>query len=361
MHYDADEIRCSPWLGVPLAKAIDFVDSLHYNAIDFTIMNFLFTDEACAPLERLRYFDWGRHPTDFQQIKAWKNTSPIDIVSSGGHDVQFEGKRTYPLKFLTKHYPLRSSNQANRKLYQERFPRLRKERAKRGWHVHYDSLELVREVKPWQKRELLNFDEPTFWSEYLIERISGVGIEPEEQPLFNRQTASLLENEFLSARKDHTAELSAIRERFASQSDEISRLQGKLADRDNQILVFEQQLSCVQAELTQRIDEFNTKMHLLQQTAKIDALDAQLKLAQCHYEISTIHSSNSWRITAPLRSAARLVRLGLGSAARLVRLGLDKIRLFHQHRIVIQTIARSGIFDKSWYLANNADVAESGM
>ena len=370
MHYDADEIRCSPWLGVSLGKAIDFVDSLHYTAIDFTVMNFLFTDETPyqrIPLERLRHFDWGRHPTDFQQIKAWKNISSVDIVSSGGHDVEFEGKRTYPLKFLMKHYPLRSSNQANRKLYQQRFPRLRKERAERGWHVQYDSLELVREIKPWRKRELLSFDETTFWSEYLIERISGVGIEPEEQPLFNRQTADLLENEFISAHKKHAAELSTIRESFASQtteiekdkqkisiqSDEISGLQGRLAERDTQLFVFEQQLSYVQAELTQRITEFNTNMQMLRGTilerdAKIDALNVQLRLAQC--EVSALHSSSSWRMTAPLRFAARLVGLGV-----------EKIRLLLRQRNVIRTIARSGMFDKNWYFANNPDVAASGM
>ena len=184
------------------------------------------------------------------------------MFSTGGHDVQFEGKRLYPLKFLTKHYTLRSYIQANRKLYQERFPRIRKERAERGWHVHYNALELVQEIKPWRKSELLNFDKATFWSDYLIERISGVGIELEERPLFNRQTAALLESEH--------------KEKISVQSEEISQLRGELAERDTQVFVVEQQLRYSQTELSQRIAEMGAKIQSLEESS----LDGKLVSAR---------------------------------------------------------------------------------
>src|SRR5450432_750203 len=39
LHYDADELRYSPWPGISLQDAIGFVDRLGYNAIDFTVLD----------------------------------------------------------------------------------------------------------------------------------------------------------------------------------------------------------------------------------------------------------------------------------------------------------------------------------
>src|SRR5262249_15218879 len=46
IHHDADEIRESPWPGATLREAIQWVDRLGYNAIDFRVLNFPPVDDG---------------------------------------------------------------------------------------------------------------------------------------------------------------------------------------------------------------------------------------------------------------------------------------------------------------------------
>ena len=121
IHYDADELRLPPWRSVTLQQGISFVDMLGYSAIDFTLLNFRFTSgqKSQAPYEQhLQRFEFGTEPGHFVQVKAWKNQGQaVDIATSGGHSVEFAGRRVFPLNFLTKHYPLRSPEQAKRKVF----------------------------------------------------------------------------------------------------------------------------------------------------------------------------------------------------------------------------------------------------
>lgn len=185
---DADELREAPWKGCRLVEAISFVDSLGYSAIDFTVMNFLFTSGAqpFSSPAAMRFFDFGRHPAHLLQIKAWKNKGQqVDLASSGGHDAKFSGRRLYPLKFLNRHYPLRSAEQATRKLFVDRFPRIEKERKEKGWHAHYDTYRAMGQIEPWRQFELQTFDDHMFYPEYLVERLSGIGIELEPRAIPN--------------------------------------------------------------------------------------------------------------------------------------------------------------------------------
>jgi glycosyltransferase involved in cell wall biosynthesis len=410
MHYDADEIRCSPWQNISLSNAIDFVDSLNYTAIDFSVINFLFTDEAAAEmsaLEGLRSFEWGRHPAYFQQVKTWKNLSIVDLASSGGHDVQFEGRRIYPLKFLTKHYPLRSYNQANRKLYRDRFPRIGKEQLEKGWHVHYNAFQLVPEVKPWRKYELIDFDQVRFDAEFFVERISGIGVDREPRSALNIETQALLEKELASKdtearrlsservqRELYIQKLEGEREAWATKEvelrDEIavqaSEISGLRSELDQRLAEHEQKLSEQDkrvADLERALAERNGKLGALQRVLeqrnlRLTALDEQVSgrakevgaleqaleqsqgrvstleraVAQRNDAISALHSSSSWRITAPLRSASRVFGWRTLKARFLAP--------FHQWSTT-RAIARSGLFDRNWYLASNPDVAASGL
>ncbi len=192
IHYDADEYRSSPWRSSTLAEAITFVDSLGYSAIDFTVLNFAFTDtnhHANFSPDRLRFFDFGRHGAHLAQVKAWKNSGQlVDLASSAGHVVTFPGARVYPLKFLTRHYPFRSAAQAATKVFQDRLPRIQREKRERGWHNHYDTYSRMSAIRPWRTYELLNFDPNVFEAEFLVERLSGVGIETDDRGLPNLNT-----------------------------------------------------------------------------------------------------------------------------------------------------------------------------
>ena len=181
MHHDADEIRLCPWGGLTLAQSLAHVGDMGYNAVDFTVLDFRYLHsitEPKAPYQAsLNWFEFGRRPGHFIQVKAWKNTqSAVDLVSSGGHEAIFKSRRIYPLKFIMKHYPLRSRNQANRKVFSERLPRTEEEKNKRGWHTHYDEYGNINDISGWQKYRLLPWHENFFRSEYLVERLSGIGI-----------------------------------------------------------------------------------------------------------------------------------------------------------------------------------------
>jgi FMN phosphatase YigB (HAD superfamily) len=196
IHYDADEIRCSPWQNLNLFKAIKFIDFLGYTAIDFTIMDFKFTDDSDEKYfspDNFDYFEFGRHVSNFLQIKAWKNLHQlVDLVKWGGHEAVFAEQRVYPLKFLTKHFSLRSKKQANKKIFCERLPRITKERAERNWHVHLDQYKYFQSIEPWNPYELTAYDAISFPYEFLVERLSGVSVWRESSTSLNRNTAENL-------------------------------------------------------------------------------------------------------------------------------------------------------------------------
>ena len=180
LHYDADEFRYSPWPGVSLRDAIGFVERLGYNAIDFTVLDFRYTadqDQVTSGFEANNtWFEFGRRPGHFLQVKGWKaGGEKIDLSNSGGHDAKFPGRRLYPIKFLTKHYSLRSREQAEKKLMADRLPRVQKELNERSWHQHIDLL-IAQQAAGWDKKDLIRWTPGSFEKDFLLERISGVGI-----------------------------------------------------------------------------------------------------------------------------------------------------------------------------------------
>jgi glycosyltransferase involved in cell wall biosynthesis len=139
---NADEFREAPWPGITLAEGLREADELGYSAVNFELLNFRPVDDGYVPGEdprrHLRYYEApARH--DLLQVKAWKRQpAPVDLVHHGGHDVLFEGKRVYPVPFLLRHYPIRSSEHGARKVLAERLPRFAAEERADGWHVQYD-------------------------------------------------------------------------------------------------------------------------------------------------------------------------------------------------------------------------------
>jgi hypothetical protein len=177
----ADEIRESPWPGVGLRDALYRVEQEGFNAIDHTVLEFHPTGEPCLgnmPVqERMRYFEFGARPGHFCQIRGWKRQpEPVEIAWSGGHEVRFPERRVYPFKFLLRHYPIRSQEHGERKILVERIPRANPlEKEVRGWHTHYEEV-AKRQSFLRNPAELLRFDDETFHRDYVVERLSGVGI-----------------------------------------------------------------------------------------------------------------------------------------------------------------------------------------
>jgi glycosyltransferase involved in cell wall biosynthesis len=139
---DADEFRESPWARVTLREGIERVDAAGYNAIDFALFDFRPVDDGFRPgddvREALRYYEPGQS-CDRVQIRCWKKPDgPVDLASSGGHDVAFPGRKVFPIRFVLRHYPIRSQAHGERKVFVERRPRFVPEERDLGWHVQYD-------------------------------------------------------------------------------------------------------------------------------------------------------------------------------------------------------------------------------
>ena len=155
IHHDADEIRRSPIPGECLRDAIYRVGQLGYNAIDHIAYEFCPVDESweCGDYARPHPETLFRHysptpPINLTHVKAWKNipgTRP-DLASNGGHDINLTSpdRRIYPDKFILKHYPIRSSSHASRKILTERLPRYDLAERELDWHVQYDILARTR-------------------------------------------------------------------------------------------------------------------------------------------------------------------------------------------------------------------------
>lgn len=179
IHHDVDEVRVSPWSGVDLRSGIYHVDQSGYTAIDHTCLNFSPTDNLFSAdadyEEHFRYFDFGKRPGHFNQIKTWKRTQDeISLAESGGHEVKFRDRKVYPFKFLLKHYPIRSQHHGERKIFQERKMRWAPEERAKGWHTHYDQTVEGQSFLS-QAVDLKLFDE-NFYEEFLFERLSGISV-----------------------------------------------------------------------------------------------------------------------------------------------------------------------------------------
>lgn len=180
VHHDVDEIRMAPWPDVSLKEGIYIVDKEGFNSIDHTVITFWPTDNGFVPGsnfgKHFKYFEFGKRPGHFLQIKTWKNFGQkISLLESGGHEARFEERRIYPYKFLLKHYPIRSQNHGYKKIFYDRKKRWNPGERTIGWHTQYDDIK-EGQTFLYQSSKLELFDETIFNDRYLIERLSGIGI-----------------------------------------------------------------------------------------------------------------------------------------------------------------------------------------
>jgi hypothetical protein len=166
---DADEYRYAPWAGVSLRDGLYHVDRQGYTAVNHACLNFELTEEG---------LEWFRPELlDMHRVNCWHRDpgAPGELAWSGGHDVLFAGRAVFPYNFLLKHFPIRSVEQGQRKIFQERLPRYAIEERLQGWHSHYDHISPADLIK--STEGLFHFG-PTFDEDFLIERLTGVGLDP---------------------------------------------------------------------------------------------------------------------------------------------------------------------------------------
>jgi glycosyltransferase involved in cell wall biosynthesis len=247
---DADELRESPWAERDLRAAIGTVDQLGYNAIEFELFSFPPTRDGFQKGDPLREFFRYWEPAasyDRIQIKGWKKSDTVDLSTTGGHEARVPFRRVFPIRFLLRHYPIRSQAHGERKVFAERGPRFDPGERRRGWHVQYDRLKqgdsFLRDP-----RELRRFDAEMVRLQLWLEH-AGV---------------SELRGELAAAREHELAEVQALRQLL----DERGRRMGE-----------------IEAELRQV-------------RAQLDSTYAQ---------VEELRGSRTWRWTSPVRLAWRLI------------------------------------------------------
>ena len=97
------------------------------------------------------------------------------LAPSAAHEVCFPGRLVYPFKFLMKHYPIRSQSHGGQKVFVERASRWDAEERSLGWHRQYDDVKRGDRFTR-APGSLHEFDDATFDQQFMIERLSGIGV-----------------------------------------------------------------------------------------------------------------------------------------------------------------------------------------
>jgi hypothetical protein len=280
IHHDADEFRESPWGHLNLRQGIELVDRLGYNAIDFAVLNFWPTHDRFDPASDVRdsfpYYEAGAR-FDEVQVKCWKKTPDVELVSSGGHEAVFEGRRVFPLRFLLRHYPIRGQAHGTRKVFDERRGRFSADERQRGWHVQYDAFEpgmmFLREPD-----SLERYDADVVRARLQLEH-RGV----EEQAARLAAVGDLL----AAAREEQAAAVRALGDQHAT---EVRRLTAEIGRQSESA----RDLSAAYQAVESQFQALEVEYRALEKMS----CDLERQLAD-------MRQSWSWKLTAPLRTAWR--------------------------------------------------------
>jgi len=137
---DSDEILESDNVEFTLKEAIEKVDSESYNTIQFARFDFFMTDNDDLTKETIREkLTYYSYQGDYV-YRAWKYFPGINSGDVAGHfPIYPEGYKykIYPKKFILRHYPFQSEEQAKKKMI-DRTKGFTKEKHGRPLNEHYE-------------------------------------------------------------------------------------------------------------------------------------------------------------------------------------------------------------------------------
>jgi hypothetical protein len=327
INQDADEFRDSLWSELDLRQAIERVDRLGWNAIDFEIFTIRPvgdpTTARADPLQPHAWYSPGAY-YDRLQVRAWKRTTgPVDLRTTAGHDVMFEARSVFPLRFPMRHYPVRSQDQGVRKVFEERLPRFDPDERSRGWHVQYDDC-AAEDLIVRRSSDLVPYDP---LDARIRSTLHNRDLESAQAELLARTErraplqAYSTGNEFQRREKQLTNVIEEVRAEKAGLRKELDQLTERLRSANAQ---FESELANAHSQLAAamdraRIDEARLEQEIRVRDAdlgrlqtEVGGLQADIKWLQTQLEavrgqLALIHASRSWRWTKPLRVALRLL------------------------------------------------------
>ncbi|HKT79310.1 MAG TPA: glycosyltransferase family 2 protein [Vicinamibacterales bacterium] len=307
IHHDADEFRESPWSGLTLVEAIERVDRSGFNAIDFATFDFWPTDDTYHVGDDVRMaFSFCSAGAFYNrvQIRAWKKAVDVDLVSSGGHEATFAGRRVFPLRFVLRHYPIRGQSHGVRKIFVERRERFLDAEREQQWHVQYNGIErgasLIRDSST-----LMPYDAERIRLD-LVLRHRDVEALTEKVEAHQLQTqrleAAVAPLEARTKRLEHERQ-QLVNERHELQQ-QASRLSGDLETAVRELDARRLELAHLTALLdTNRVHVSQLERALAETRAEADRWRTGLEEAR--HRTDDLRRSLSWRLTAPLRSIYR--------------------------------------------------------
>lgn len=319
IHHDADEFRESPWSGVSLKEGIRQVDRLGYNAIDFACLNFWPVNGAFESGTDVRLASQYYEPApvhDRLQIRCWKKSrEPVDLVSSGGHEALFPDRRVFPIRFILRHYPIRSQAHGERKVFVERRPRFREDERAKGWHVQYDPVvegqNFVRDAStlvPYDGDAVrLSLSLHHRRVEELEELLTSLRAEVSAcREAERRRDAELdISRRELAETTAILANTRAALDEKRQSADELQRLVAALAS-DVEALKAAQAREAEGLRSAQAREVEGLNAALERQAGDIAAL--RRELAESYRRIDDLHRSWSWRATAVARAVYEVLR-----------------------------------------------------
>ena len=344
IHHDADEFRESPWAGVTLQDAIRRVDALGYNAIDFVDLDFWPTHDHFEPGTDVRAsfpFYADAAPYDRIQIRCWKKTPRVDLASSGGHDAQFENRVVFPIRFISRHYPIRGQAHGERKVFKERRERFSDGERARNWHVQYDSIpegasfirdaceltrydgDAVRMTLALRHRGVEALEATVAESiatqsarEECRQLRAAADVRAMELGEARAQLAHL--HETLDARNVEVGEvhaklgkvhieLAAVQQALETRTRENDALRTDIARQEDQVV----QLRAAIEERTQAVAKSRTQAEMRERQVAAQTLElvsTRAGLTDVRGRLDAFQQSWSWRVTSPARTLLRWLR-----------------------------------------------------
>jgi hypothetical protein len=282
IHTDADELRRSPFPGVDLARAMHAARITGATRLEFTILNFCPVDASPyipGNLENaFKYFQFGSHPSYFQQCKAWfQGSERVNLRESGGHRADFANAVDFRYKFWLKHFPVRSMSHGRIKIHRDRVQRWSKAEQESGWHVHYQ--EIAQESSfVWPAEQLHEYHRDTFHKNYGLTIMTNIA---------ERNKPSVAVQPFLWRTR-------AIDERHELTTARLDEAERQIKDASSQI--------AQRAEFITEVEE-RIKNVSLQMAERAELLaQAESRIKELTMELNSLYNSSSWRVTAPIRA-----------------------------------------------------------
>ncbi len=192
---DVDEFRESPWPGLNLREGIERVDAQGYNAINFAILDFKPTDNSFVPGDDVRkyltHYSDAKVSWDNMQVRCWKHWGQdFTMWQTGGHLIEFEGRRIYSVPFILRHYAIRSQQHGEMKIFNERKKRFDQNERAAQWHVQYDTIVEEKHNFLSDKSELEGYDRDKVCAQ-ILRRYAGIRSAEEIQHRMNQGTENL--------------------------------------------------------------------------------------------------------------------------------------------------------------------------